>query len=286
MIFDRRIVRQGGQEVHRIGWNGLTKADARVYPYLVMTIPNEPFLRSVSLRRDGIASFEKYPFCIPAIRHLRTLDLHPNVTFLIGENGTGKSTLLEGIAVMEGFNPEGGSRNFAFKTRDSHSELHWHLQPSRGIRRARHDSFFLRAESFYNVATWVDSLGFDPATSPYGPQSLHEQSHGEAFLTMFIQRFGGNGLYLLDEPEAALSPQRQLTFLAALHDLVLRKSQFIIATHSPIIMAYPHARIYECTTDGLQQVEYADTQHYRITFAFMNRREQMLRDLLSEADDG
>jgi hypothetical protein len=180
MIFDRRI-RQGGQEVHRIGWNGLTKADARVYPYLVMTIPNEPFLRSVSLRRDGIASFEEYPFCIPAIRHLRTLDLHPNVTFLIGENGTGKSTLLEGIAVMEGFNPEGGSRNFAFKTRDSHSELHRFLQPSRGIRRARHDSFFLRAESFYNVATWVDSLEFDPATSPYGPNRCTNSRTGKRF---------------------------------------------------------------------------------------------------------
>ena len=251
-----------------------------------MTIPNEPFLRSVSLRRNGIRSFDEYPFCIPAIRHLHTLELHPNVTFLIGENGTGKSTLLEAIAVSEGFNPEGGSRNFAFKTRDTHSRLYKHLRPNRGIRRARHDAFFLRAESFYNVATWVDSLGFDPAKSPYGPRSLHEQSHGEAFLTMFIERFGGNGLHLRDEPEAALSPQRQLTFLAALHQLVLRKSQFIIATHSPIIMAYPHSRIYECRVDGMQVVEYADTQHYRVTYAFMNRREQMLRDLLSDADEG
>ena len=250
-----------------------------------MTIPNEPFLRSVSLRRSHVASFDEYPFCIPAIRHLRTLELHPNVTFLIGENGTGKSTLLEAIAILEGFNPEGGSRHFAFKTRDSHSDLCRYLQPSRGVRRARHDAFFLRAESFYNVATWVDSLGFDPATSPYGSKSLHEQSHGEAFLTMFIERFSGNGLYLLDEPEAALSPQRQLTFLAALHELVLRHSQFIIATHSPIIMAYPHARICECTGDGIREVDYTDTQHYRVTFAFMNRHEQMLRELLSDADE-
>ncbi|MCU0875756.1 MAG: AAA family ATPase [Pirellulaceae bacterium] len=249
------------------------------------TIPNEPFLRSVSLRRDRIASFDEYPFSIPAIRHLHALELHPNVTFLIGENGTGKSTLLEAIAVSEGFNPEGGSRNFAFKTRDTHSHLYQYLQPNRGIRRARHDAFFLRAESFYNVATWVDSLGFDPAKSPYGTRSLHEQSHGEAFLTMFVERFSGNGLYLLDEPESALSPQRQLTFLAALHELVLRKSQFIIATHSPIILAYPHSRIYECSVDGIREVEYTDTQHYRVTCAFLNRREQMLRDLLSPADD-
>jgi predicted ATPase len=242
----------------------------------------QPFIDTVSLQRTFVPSFDVYPFSIPAIRNLTTLKLNPKVTFLIGENGSGKSTLLEAIAVAEGFNPEGGTRNFNFKTKDSHSELHKCIRLSRGIRRARHDSFFLRAESFYNVATWVESLGFDPAKSPYGPVSLHNQSHGESFLTMFVQRFVGNGLYLLDEPEAALSPQRQLTFLAQLHNLVKRGSQFIIATHSPIIMAYPLATIYFLTESGIDPIDYEESEHVRVTKAFLNRTEKMLRELLED----
>src|SRR5687767_13445095 len=241
-----------------------------------------PFLRSVQLQRELVPSFDVFPYSIPAIKHLHTLEFHRNVTFFVGENGTGKSTLLEAIAVAEGFNAEGGTRNFTFKTKDSHSELYKCIRLSRGVRRARHDAFFLRAESFYNVATYVDSLGFDPVKSPYGPISLHAQSHGESFLTLFIQRFGGNGLYLLDEPEAALSPQRQLTFLAQLHNLVQRGSQFVIATHSPIIMAYPLATIYSLTESGIDKVAYEDTEHVRVTKAFLNRTEKMLQELLKE----
>jgi len=237
----------------------------------------KPFIDSISLKREFVPSFDVYPFSIPAIRHLHSLKLHPRVTFFIGENGSGKSTLLEAIAVAEGFNAEGGSRNFMFKTRDTHSELHKCIGLARGVRRARHDSFFLRAESFYNVASYADEIGVR-----YGSTSLHAQSHGESFLTLFVERFTGNGLYLLDEPEAALSPQRQLTFLAALHDLVQRDSQFLIATHSPIVLAYPHAIIYALTENGIEQVAYEETEHYKVTRAFLTRTPQMLADLLSD----
>jgi predicted ATPase len=245
-------------------------------------IVTEPFIHFVALLRERVPSFDAYPFSIPAVRHLRKLDLHRSVTFLIGENGTGKSTLLEAIAVADGFNPEGGTRNFNFSTRDSHSELYKCIQLGRGVRRARHDSFFLRAESFYNVATEIDQRGLIAANSPYGPVSFHAQSHGEAFLTLMINRFSGNGFYLLDEPESALSPQRQLSFLTALHDLVRRGSQLIIATHSPLIMAYPEATIYWLSDDGIERVEYEDTEHFKVTRAFFSRREKMLAELLSD----
>src|SRR4051794_529030 len=204
------------------------------------------------LLRDGIASFEAYPFCLPAVRHLDVLPFHPKVTFLVGENGSGKSTLLEAVAVASGLNPEGGSRNFQFTTRDSVSPLHEAVRLVKGIRQPR-DSFFLRSESFFNVATEVERLD-DPErklVKQYGGTSLHEQSHGESFMALFQNRFRGNGLYILDEPEAALSPTRQMGFLAVVHDLILRGSQFVIATHSPIIMAYPDSWIYVLEQDGI-----------------------------------
>jgi predicted ATPase len=246
-----------------------------------------PFLDSISLRRDLVPGFEAYPFSIPAVKNLYSLKLHPRVTFLIGENGTGKSTLLEGIAVAEGFNAEGGSRNFMFETRETKYPLARYLQLGRGaVRLARSDSFFLRAESFYNVATAIEKLGFAPNQSPYGPVSFHEQSHGESFLNLLLNRLGSNGLYLMDEPEAALSPQRQLSFLVALHNLVQRGSQLIIATHSPIIMAYPDATIYSFTEGGIAPIAYQETEHYKVTKAFLSRTEKMLADLLSDAEDG
>ena len=245
-------------------------------------VNDEPFLRGIRLRRENIEAFDNYPFSIPAVRNLNELEFHSRVTFFIGENGTGKSTLLEAIAVADGFNPEGGTRNFNFSTRPSHSELYKFIQPNRGIRRARHDSFFLRAESFYNVATKIDELGLTSARSPYGSVSYHEQSHGESFLTLFSVRFGGGGLYLLDEPEAALSPKRQLSFVAALHDLVQRDSQLIIATHSPLIMAYPNAKILCFTETGINEVAYEDTEHYKVTKAFLTRTQLMLDELLSD----
>jgi len=242
-----------------------------------------PFVDSITLRREFVPNFEAYPFSIPAVKNLYTLKLHPRVTFFVGENGTGKSTLLEGIAVAEGFNAEGGSRNFMFETRQTEYPLARCLHLGRGPRRlARSDSFFLRAESFYNVATAIEELKFDPTKSPFGPVSYHEQSHGESFLNLLLHRLGSNGLYLMDEPEAALSPQRQLSFLVALHNLVQRGSQLIIATHSPIIMAYPDATIYSFTEEGIAPIAYEETEHYKVTKTFLSRTEKMLADLLGD----
>ncbi len=250
----------------------------------------EQYARNILLDRSAVPSFEEYPFSIPAVRHLTRLEFHPKVTFLIGENGTGKSTLLEAIAVKAGFNPEGGSRNFNFATRESHSQLHDHMRLGQGIRQ-RKDGFFLRAESFYNVATEIERIDKDPDSgggllaNSYGGASLHEQSHGESFLTLLTQRFAGNGLYILDEPEAALSPTRQMSVLTVIHDLVKRSSQFIIATHSPIIMAYPDSVIYHLSEDGIRRIDYTDTEHYRVTRDFLDRREMMLKVLLKDSAD-
>lgn len=245
--------------------------------------PREPFIDYIDVLHGRTELDCPYAAELPAIKAIERLALHPKVTFFIGENGTGKSTLLEAIAVADGFNPEGGTRNFTFSSRASHADLYKWLRLGRGIRgKRRSDGFFLRAESFYNLATEIERLGFNPATSPYGPDSYHDLSHGESFLHLFVNRFRGDGLYLLDEPEAALSPQRQLAFLAAMHDLIERESQFVIATHSPIIMAYPDALIYEFSESGLQRVDYHDTEHYRITRAFLNRPEQLLRHLFHD----
>ncbi len=243
----------------------------------------EPLILDVKLMREWVRSFEEYPFCIPSVRHLSLLKFHPKVTYFVGENGTGKSTLLEALAVALGLNPEGGSRNFNFATRESHSTLGRFLRVGKpAVRHVGDDAFFLRAESFYNVATEVEKL-FGPGGNPYyGDAGLHEQSHGEAFFALLTTRFREYGLYLLDEPESALSPSRQLSMLTLLHDLTCAGSQFIIATHSPIVMAYPESTIYLFTADGIRTVEYTETEHYKTTLLFIERRESMLRELLSE----
>jgi predicted ATPase len=191
----------------------------------------KPYLIDITLRRDNVPSWEEYPFSLPVMRTLETLSFHPDVTFLIGENGMGKSTLLEAIAQLARFNPEGGSKNTLFSTRETHSNLADYLKSGKSFKSPK-DGFFLRAESFYNVASYIDDLDYAEA---YGGKSLHEQSHGESFLSLLNFRFHGNGLYLLDEPEAALSPSRQLAVLSLIHRLVKANSQFIIATHS-----HPH----------------------------------------------
>lgn len=228
-------------------------------------------------RREGWDE-DVYPFNLPVVRRLDELLFHPNVTFLVGENGSGKSTLIEALAVAWGFNADGGSRNFQFGTRPSHSNLHEFVRPIRSTKRAR-DGFFLRAESFFNVGTYVDEVA---AENSYGGVSLHEQSHGESFFALLDHRFGPSGLYILDEPEAALSPNRQLSFLARLHELVGQKSQFIIATHSPIILAYPNAWIYQTHSEGLERIDYEDSDHFQVTRNFLNRRQTFLDILLSE----
>lgn len=235
------------------------------------------YLSEISLKPSAEAHADRFPFSLPLVRSLGRLPLHPQVTFFVGENGSGKSTLLEAIAVAMGFNAEGGSRNFRFATRESHSPLHEHLRLARGIALPR-DGFFLRAESFFNVSTEIERLG---VTRAYGGTALHEQSHGEAFLSLFMERFGGHSFFVLDEPEAALSPQRQLAMLSRLHDLVRNGSQFLIATHSPILMAYPNAVIYECGAHGIGKVQYEDTEHYRVMHDFIANPQRMLKVLLA-----
>ena len=247
------------------------------------------FLVRASLQRDKVPSLRDYPFSIPAIGNLDTIEFIEPVTFFIGENGSGKSTLLEAIAVISGLNPEGGSRNFNFSTRASHSDLKDYLRLTRSLRRAR-DSFFLRAESYFNVATQIENLDEDPLAGPriinaYGGKSLHEQSHGESFFALFMNRFRGDGFYILDEPEAALSPTRQLAFLSRLHELVGEGCQFLIATHSPILMAYPQAAIYLLADGAPSLIPYRETEHYRVTRNFLTRTGQMLDILLKETDD-
>jgi predicted ATPase len=239
------------------------------------------FLVELRLMRETVPSFAEYPFTIPAINGLDTLTVNHPVTFLIGENGAGKSTLLEAIAARWGLNPEGGTRNFNFSTRASHSSLYNHLRLSRSTRRAR-DAFFLRAESYFNVATEIDNRD---VTEFYGGKSLHEQSHGESFFALFMNRLGGDGFYLFDEPEAALSPSRQLAFLSRMHDLVQAGSQFIIATHSPILMAYPNAQILLLADGPPLPVAYRDTEHYTVTRNFLLRTEQMLDVLLDRPSE-
>jgi predicted ATPase len=243
------------------------------------------FVFHLALQRDKVESFDRYPFNLPAVRTLERLELHPQVTFFVGENGSGKSTLLEALAVSLGFNPEGGSRNFNFGTRASHSVLHEYLRVAKGVKRWR-DGWFLRAESFFNVATEIERLdqgpGGPPVIGAYGGRSLHEQSHGESFLKLLNERFGGRSLFILDEPEAALSPQRQLDALVRLHALVRQGSQFVIATHSPLLMAYPDAWVYRFDADGIHRGGVEDTAHFQVMRDFMADPQRRLRDLLAD----
>lgn len=239
-----------------------------------------PYLRQVSFKRDEVVDPSQYPYALPAIDGLTTLEFHPAVTFFVGENGSGKSTLLEALAMVMGLNPEGGNRNTRFATEATHSELWRHLKPTKSFKRPR-DWYFLRAESFYNVASYMD--GIMPAGEQgYGGTSLHRQSHGESFMAVLAHKLRGQGLYILDEPEAALSPTRQMAALAEMHRLVRAESQFIVATHSPILMSYPNARIMRFGATGIEEVAYTDTEHYRVTKDFLNRHERMLAELLSD----
>ena len=241
----------------------------------------EPFISAVALAPDDDEERAGYPWELPAVRALaeQPLKLHPRLTYFVGENGSGKSTLLEAIAVAAGMNPEGGSSNFNFATRESHSPLGMALRLHRGARRPKTD-YFLRAESLFTAATYLERLPDHPLTA-YGGRSLHEQSHGESFLTLLLRRFGADGLYILDEPEAALSTQNCLTFLARAHQLIEDGSQLIVATHSPLILSYPDALIYACDEHGLQQIAYDDAEPVRLTRAFLSAPDRFLRDLLA-----
>jgi predicted ATPase len=250
---------------------------------------DDPFLRKVTLLRESIPSFDSYPFHLNAFRGLETLNFHPKITYIVGENGMGKSTLLEALAVALGFNPEGGTINFSFSTEATHSELHQYIRLARGINKPQ-DGFFFRAESYYNLATNIDEMDREPTggqriINSYGGKSLHQQSHGESFFATFLHRFGGNGLYILDEPEAALSPFRQMAMLSRIHSLINKNSQFIISTHSPILMAHPDSIIYNLTSEGIKTTSLEETDHYVIMKQFLNNKDRMLRELFKD-DDG
>lgn len=244
---------------------------------------NKGYVIEVSLQRSKIKDFQSYPFSLPVIRNLETLVFHPKVTFLVGENGSGKSTLLEAIAHSLGFNPEGGTKNTQFSTNSTHSNLHEYLTTVKSHKTAK-DGYFLRAESFYNTVSYLEEIQKDVpwqnVFASYGGKSLHARSHGEAFISLLNHRFKGKGLYILDEPEAALSPARQLSALTIIHELVKNDSQFVIATHSPILMAYPDALVYSLSEDGIEEVDYKNTDHYIITKEFLNRPEKMISSLL------
>ena len=212
---------------------------------------------------------------IDSIAGLDYLEFHKPITFFVGENGSGKSTMLEAIAVAYGFNPEGGTKNYNFSTYDSHSELCDAIRLIKGVHKPGW-GYFLRAESFYNVATAEDEY------SKYGgrPQHFHEKSHGESFLAMAQNNFKGNGIYLLDEPEAALSPQRQLTLLLEIVRCASDMSQFIIVTHSPILLGIPGAEILSFDDEEVHPCIYEETESYRVTEMFINNKEQILKRLL------
>ncbi|MBQ3237111.1 MAG: AAA family ATPase [Oscillospiraceae bacterium] len=239
-----------------------------------------------SVRLKGEIDKESYIAELPAVKFLAEggkIDTSAPVTVFVGENGTGKSTLLEGIAVAFGFNPEGGSRNFDFSTAATHSGLFKHISLAK--RAYPKDGFFLRAESFYNVATYIDSIDDGDFIKGYGGVSLHEQSHGESFLSLALNRFRGKGLYILDEPEAALSPQSVMTLIAQMGRLTKEEdSQFIIATHSPMIMAFPGARVYEFSEEGLEEKDYRETEHFQLMKSFMQNPDRMMRYILENEE--
>ena len=231
-----------------------------------------------SILFDNSLSENSYLNDLSIIKYLaanKELKFSSNITFLVGENGTGKSTVLEAIAVAYGFNAEGGTKNFSFSTKDTHSGLSEHLTLTK--RDYAKDGFFLRAESLYNAATYIDEV---KATHNYGNVSLHNQSHGESFLSIVQNRFSGNGLYLLDEPEAALSPMRLMTLIVEIDNLLKNNSQFIIATHSPILMAFPNAEILQFSESGIEKVKYYETEHYKTTKLFVEEPEKMIHHLI------
>ena len=237
---------------------------------------NDQFIQNVWIDWSKVEE-GSYLRNIETIRKMERIDFHRSITFFVGENGSGKSTLLEAIAIACGFNPEGGTKNYSFSTRDTHSQLCDAIRISRGFNRPGW-GYFLRAESFYNVATQEE----DYADIAHPSQRYHEKSHGESFLALAQSQLRPNGLYLLDEPEAALSPQRQLTLLMEIYSCARQGSQFIIVTHSPILLGIPGAEILSFDKGMIHTCTYEETGSYQVTELFINNREQLLKRLLSD----
>lgn len=242
------------------------------------------YLKSIELEYEKIPK-EDYIRDLDVVKNIRKLSFKSPVTFFVGENGLGKSTLIEAIATKWGFNAEGGSIHFNFNTKKTESNLNKYINLIKGPYRPR-DGYFIRAESLYNVATNIDDLDSiecdaPPVSEAYGGKSLHNQSHGESFLSIFFKRFKGRGLYILDEPEAALSPISQLSLLVRIKELVDLNSQFIIATHSPILLAFPCAQIYEIKSDKVSEVSYNETEHYLTMKSFFDDTDRTVESLLN-----
>jgi predicted ATPase len=241
---------------------------------------DQSLLRSVRLDPRRVPDPPGFPFELPAVAALEEgLAFHPQVTCLVGENGSGKSTIVEAIAAKLDLDAEGGDTQLTFVTREAESPLHEALVLTRGARRPAM-RYFLRAESFYNVARDIDALGGERLAA-HGGRELHRMSHGESFLTLALERWVPDGVYILDEPEAALSPQGCLSLLRRIRELALDGAQFVLATHSPILMAYPDGFIYELGDRGVSRVAYEDTDHYRITRSFLENPQGFLHHLFS-----
>lgn len=236
---------------------------------------NEMFIRYIKI--DDVDD-SSYPFSIPAVKDIESISFDSPVTFFVGENGSGKSTIVESIAVAAGFNAEGGTKNYNFSSYDTTSSLSDRMTLIRGGLREK-SGYFLRAESFYTTANYADTGTF-PGPILFDGKRIHEQSHGEAFMSI-IKGFS-KGLYIFDEPESALSPQRQLALIVAMGELIKQGSQFIIATHSPILLSYPGANIYQLSTNGIEKVAYEDIEHVKLTRDFLKNPSQYLRRLLKE----